>query len=60
VVYPDEGHGFAKPQNRLSYIAMAEAFFARHLGGAFEPIGGDLEGSSHEIRAGADVLTGLD
>ena len=58
VVYPDEGHGFAKPPNRLSYIAMAEAFFARHLGGAFEPIGGDLEGSSHEIRAGADVLSG--
>ena len=38
VVYPDEGHGFAKPSNRLSYIAMAEAFFARHLGGAFEPV----------------------
>lgn len=59
VVYPDEGHGFQKPQNRLSYIAMTEAFFARHLGGAFEPVGGDLEGSSHEIRAGADVLAGL-
>jgi dipeptidyl aminopeptidase/acylaminoacyl peptidase len=59
VVYPDEGHGFQKPPNRLSYIAMAEAFFARHLGGAFEPIGGDLEGSSHEIRAGADVLMAI-
>jgi dipeptidyl aminopeptidase/acylaminoacyl peptidase len=57
VVYPDEGHGFAKPPNRLSYIAMTEAFFARHLGGAFEPVGGDLEGSSHEIRTGGDVLT---
>jgi hypothetical protein len=34
VVYPDEGHGFYKPPNRLSYIAIAEAFFARHLGGA--------------------------
>jgi dipeptidyl aminopeptidase/acylaminoacyl peptidase len=59
VVYPDEGHGFAKPPNRLSYVAIAEAFFARHLGGAFEPAGRDLEGSSHEIRAGADVLTEL-
>jgi acylaminoacyl-peptidase len=56
VVYPDEGHGFQKPPNRLSYIAIAEAFFARHLGGAFEPVGSDLEGSSHEIRAG-DKLT---
>jgi dipeptidyl aminopeptidase/acylaminoacyl peptidase len=59
VVYPDEGHGFQKPPNRLSYIVMAEAFFARHLGGAFEAVGGDLEGSSHEIRAGADILADL-
>lgn len=61
VVYPDEGHGFHKPPNRLSYIAMAEVFFAQHLGGASdnEPVGRDLEGSSHEIRAGADFLTGL-
>jgi acylaminoacyl-peptidase len=35
---------------------MTEAFFARHLGGAFESVGDDLDGSSHEIRAGADVL----
>jgi dipeptidyl aminopeptidase/acylaminoacyl peptidase len=59
VVYPDEGHGFQKPANRLSYIAIAEAFFARHLGGAFEPVGRDLDGSSHQIRAGADILTDL-
>ena len=59
VVYPDEGHGFHKPANRLSYIVMAEAFFARHLGGDFEPVGDDLEGSSHEIRAGADLLANL-
>jgi dipeptidyl aminopeptidase/acylaminoacyl peptidase len=59
VVYPDEGHGFHKPANRLSYVAIAEAFFARHLGGAFEPVGHDLDGSSHEIRVGADILTDL-
>jgi dipeptidyl aminopeptidase/acylaminoacyl peptidase len=56
VVYPDEGHGFQKPPNRLSYIAIAEAFFARHLGGACEPVGNDFDGSSHEVRAGADLL----
>jgi dipeptidyl aminopeptidase/acylaminoacyl peptidase len=56
VVYPDEGHGFHKPPNRLSYIAIAEAFFARHLGGACEPVGRDFEGSSHEVRAGAEML----
>jgi dipeptidyl aminopeptidase/acylaminoacyl peptidase len=56
VVYPDEGHGFQKPPNRLSYIAIAEAFFARHLGGACEPVGRDFEGSSHEVRSGAEIL----
>jgi dipeptidyl aminopeptidase/acylaminoacyl peptidase len=59
IVYPDEGHGFQKPSNRLSYIAIAEAFFARHLGGACEAVGEDLEGSSHEVRAGADILVDL-
>jgi acylaminoacyl-peptidase len=56
VVYPDEGHGFQKPPNRLSYIAIAEAFFAHHLGGACEPVGRDFDGSSHEVRAGAEML----
>jgi dipeptidyl aminopeptidase/acylaminoacyl peptidase len=56
VVYPDEGHGFQKPPNRLSYIAIAEAFFARHLGGACEPVGRDFEGSSHEVRSGVEIL----
>ncbi len=59
VVYPDEGHGFARPPNRLSYVAITEAFLARHLGGACEPVGRDLEGSSHQIRAGADAFADL-
>ena len=38
VLYPDEGHGFAIPANRISSYAIVEAFLARHLGGArFEP-----------------------
>jgi acylaminoacyl-peptidase len=57
VVYPDEGHGFQKPPNRLSYVAIAEAFFARHLGGACEPVGRDFDGSSHEVRVGADIIS---
>lgn len=56
IVYPDEGHGFQKPENRLSYIAIAEAFFAHHLGGACEPVGRDFDGSSHEVRAGKQLL----
>lgn len=59
VVYPDEGHGFARPENNIAFHAIAEAFLAKHLGGRVEPVGKDFEGSSHDIRAGADILTGL-
>ena len=56
LVFPDEGHGFKRPENDLAYHAMAEAFLAVHLGGRAEPSGSDLEGSSMEVRASADVV----
>jgi acylaminoacyl-peptidase len=56
VVYPDEGHGFARPENDIAFKAIMETFLARHLGGRAEPLGEDLVGSSHEIRAGGDAL----
>ena len=37
LVFPDEGHGFARPENRLKFYAAAEAFLARHLGGRAQP-----------------------
>ena len=36
MVFPDEGHGFAKPENRLKFYREADAFLARHLGGRKE------------------------
>jgi dipeptidyl aminopeptidase/acylaminoacyl peptidase len=36
VLFADEGHGFAKPENRLRFYAAAERFLARHLGGRAE------------------------
>jgi dipeptidyl aminopeptidase/acylaminoacyl peptidase len=36
LLFPDEGHGFAKPENRLRFYAAAERFLARHLGGRVE------------------------
>jgi len=36
MLFPDEGHGFAKPENRLLFYAAAEQFLARHLGGRAE------------------------
>ena len=36
MLFPDEGHGFAKPENRLKFFAAAEKFLAKHLGGRYE------------------------
>lgn len=36
VLYPDEGHGFARPDNRIDFNARAELFLAKHLGGRAE------------------------
>jgi dipeptidyl aminopeptidase/acylaminoacyl peptidase len=36
MVFEDEGHGFARPENRLKFYAAAERFLAKHLGGRFE------------------------
>ena len=36
MLFPDEGHGFAKPENRLKFCAATEKFLARHLGGRYE------------------------
>ncbi len=56
VVFPDEGHGFVKSENNIAFHAIVEAFLARHLGGRAEPVGDDFKGSSHEVRAGQDIL----
>ncbi len=36
MLFPDEGHGFAKPENKLKFYAAAERFLADHLGGRIE------------------------
>jgi dipeptidyl aminopeptidase/acylaminoacyl peptidase len=36
MLFPDEGHGFAKPENRMTFYAAAEKFLARYLGGRVE------------------------
>ncbi len=60
LLYPDEGHGFARPENNLSYMAAAEAFLAKCLGGRYEPIGDDFEGSSIQVIEGAEDVPGLE
>jgi hypothetical protein len=58
-LYPDEGHGFARPQNRLSFNAVTEAFLAEHLGGRCEPIGQAFDGSTITVPTGAEDVPGL-
>jgi len=60
VLYPDEGHGFARPENRLSFFGVAEAFLSQHLGGEYEPIGDDFKGSSITVPEGAAGVPGLE
>ena len=58
-LYPDEGHGFARPENWLSFSAITEAFLATVLGGRVESIGDDLDGSSMTVPVGAELIGGL-
>ena len=41
IVAPDEGHGFARPQNNLAMYMSAEKFLAKHLGGRYQEGGSD-------------------
>lgn len=59
VLFPDEGHGFARPENRLAFMAVTEAFLAEHLGGRYEAIGTALKGSTITVPAGAEAIPGL-
>ena len=59
VLYPDEGHGFARPMNRTSFYAVAEGFLAQCLGGRYEPVGNDFKGASLKVLEGAEYVPGL-
>ena len=59
VLYPDEGHGFVRPENRLSFNAVVEAFLSQHLGGRFQPVDDDFRGSTITVPTGADEVPGL-
>ena len=51
VVYSDEGHGFARPENRIDFNARAEKFLGSCLGGRVEPMTGDkMPGSTAVVK----------
>jgi dipeptidyl aminopeptidase/acylaminoacyl peptidase len=59
VLFPDEGHGFHRPENNLAFTAVTEAFLARNLGGRYEAIGTAFHGSTITVPTGADQVPGL-
>ncbi len=59
VLFPNEGHGFRRPENSKAFNAVTEAFLGHCLDGRVQPIGADLEGSSITVPEGADKVTGL-
>ncbi len=59
VVFPDEGHGFARPVNSIAFNAVAENFLSSCLGGRAEPIGQTVAASTAKVGEGASLVPGL-
>jgi dipeptidyl aminopeptidase/acylaminoacyl peptidase len=62
MLFPDEGHGFAKPENRIKFYTAAERFLTRYLGGRYEELVTIPGRTSAAMRvsarmAGYDALT---
>lgn len=59
VLFPDEGHGFQRPENSKAFFAVTEGFLGKCLGGRVQPIGNDFVGSSITVPVGADQVPGV-
>jgi dipeptidyl aminopeptidase/acylaminoacyl peptidase len=60
VLFPDEGHGFARPENAIAFNAIAEQFLGKCLGGRSEAIGESLKPSSATIPHGREFMPEVD
>ena len=43
MLFMDEGHGFARPENKFAFYAVAERFLADNLGGRYQEITDELD-----------------
>ncbi len=59
VNFPDEGHGFQRPENRLAFYAVMEGFLAQCLGGRAEDVENAFDGSTIEILYGKGYISNL-
>jgi dipeptidyl aminopeptidase/acylaminoacyl peptidase len=59
-LFPDEGHGFARPENNIAFFAITEAFLSAHLGGHYLPLTTEeIAASSMQIEVGKQGIPGL-
>nr|WP_166177153.1 S9 family peptidase [Altererythrobacter segetis] len=56
VVFPDEGHGFHRPENNIAFTAITEQFLATVLGGRAEAFDGEVEKSTAQIKTGGELV----
>ncbi len=60
LLFPDEGHGFARPENNMAFFGAAEAFLSVHLGGSYLPLSkAELEASTMQVKDGKGSVPGL-
>ena len=59
VVFPDEGHGFARPANNLAFFGITEQFLGQCLGGRAQALGDDVRKSTAKVEEGASLVPGL-
>ena len=59
VLFPDEGHGFARPVNSIAFNAVTENFLSACLKGRAEPIGDTVARSTALVPHGAEFAPGL-
>ena len=59
VVFPDEGHGFARPANNLAFFGITEQFLGQCLGGRAQALGDDVRQSTAKVEEGAALVPGL-
>jgi dipeptidyl aminopeptidase/acylaminoacyl peptidase len=60
ILFPDEGHGFSRPENNIAFFGAAEAFLSAHLGGYYLPLSADeVKASTMQVKDGGQGIPGL-
>lgn len=60
LVAEDEGHGFARLENRLALAAEMERFLAEHLGGRYQAdVGDEIAERLEALRVDVDTVTAV-